>query len=595
MQNVSQEWKDNQSNLLVGESDIEISLKLTDPDAYEDSSATDNGHLSFSDTNHIVSDGDKNIRPYATLERNLWLLDGSREIVPSSNYGETGFIDNELSLSDGTFSANPIVTINFTKVHTNVLQGITITWSDYLDEYAEKFIITAYNGSTVVTTKTVTDNTSVKAPVLMDIVNYNKITIEIVKWSMPFRRARIDEVFIGVITIFSKKDVFSYSCSYNADPISAELPKSEVSFSLNNVAKIFNPYNTEGISKYLVERQEISVKYGYKLTSGVEWINGGKFYLSEWDAKQGGIGADFTARDLLEFMTGTYSKGLYNPNGTSLYALAEDVLLDADLPVASDGSVKWVIDAKLKNIYTVAPLPIDTHANCLQMIANAGECVMYQDRLGILHISAISLDNVNNDYIINDFNSYSKSDLSLSKPLKQVDVPYYSYSVATEVTELFNGAMTISGTQEVLITYSSTATNVKATLSSGTLASATYYSNACLLKITASGSVTIKVTGYSIESSSVQISTINGETGETVSVDNPLITSQARASAIGLWVKDYMKNRMSVSSSWRADPRLDALDVIKVENEYGSNNMVATNVKYSYNGAFRGSGEGRLR
>ena len=44
MQNVSQEWKDNQNNQLVKESDIEISLKLTDPDAYEDASATDNGH-----------------------------------------------------------------------------------------------------------------------------------------------------------------------------------------------------------------------------------------------------------------------------------------------------------------------------------------------------------------------------------------------------------------------------------------------------------------------------------------------------------------------------------------------------------------------
>ena len=593
MQSVSQKWKDNQNNLLVGESDIEISLKLTDPDAYEDASATDNGHVAFSDANHIVSDGEKNIRPYATLERNLWILDGSLEILPASKYGETGFIDNTIGTSTGTFSANAIVSINFTKVHTKMLQGITITWSKYLNEYAKDFIITAYNGTTVVATKTVTNNTSVKVSILLDMVNYNKINIEVVKWSMPYRRARIDEVFTGVNVAFSKKDIFSYSSSYTADPISAELPKSEISFSLNNVDKVFNPYNTEGLSKYLIERQEISVQYGYKLDTGVEWISGGKFYLSEWDAEQGGIGADFTARDLLEFMTGEYHKGLYNPSGTSLYALAESVLLDANLPVFSDGRVKWVIDNKLKNIYTTAPLPVDTHANCLQMIANAGGCVIYQDREGILHISGLP-ESDSSEYVISDFNSYSKSGLSISKPLKQVEVPCYSYSVATESSELYKGTMAINGTVDVLITYASTSTNVSATLSTGTLKSATYYSNACLLTITANGNVTITVNGYSVDSSSVKVITPNSESGETVSLDNPLITSQERASAIGLWVKDYMKNRYIVSTSWRADPRLDALDVVSTENDYGTNNVIMTTVEYSYNGAFRGSGEGRV-
>ena len=594
MQTVSQAWKDNQKQTLVGESDIEVSIKLTDPDAYEDASATDNGHVYYSNTNHTVSDGVKNIKPYATLERNLWLLDGSREIVPASNYGETGFVDDGISTSTGEFSPKPIVTINFSKVNTKLLQGITITWSNYLKEYAVEFTVKAYNGTTVVATKTITDNSSVKTTVMMDIINYNSITIEITKWSMGLRRARIDEIFIGVDVVFAKNDIFSYSCSYESDPISAELPKSEASFSLNNVDKVFNPYNVGGLSKYLIERQEISVKYGYKLGSSVEWVNGGKFYLSEWDAAQGGIGADFVARDLLEFMTNTYYKGLYNPNGTSLYDLAEDVLLDADLPVNADGSVKWVIDNGLKNIYTKAPLPIDSHANCLQLIANAGCCVLYQDRTGVLHLKQRLAISTDTDYDVSLFNSYSKSDLSLSKPLKQVEVPCYSYSVSTESSELYKGVMNINGTIDVLITYSGQASNVSATLSGGTLNSATYYTNSCVLNITANGDVTITVKGYNLESSSVQIVTSSSESGETITVDNPLITSQDRAVAIGSWVESYMKNRMTLSSNWRADPRLDALDVVDNENDYGVNKVLMTKVEYSYNGAFRGSGEGRV-
>ena len=169
-----------------------------------------------------------------------------------------------------------------------------------------------------------------------------------------------------------------------------------------------------------------------------------------------------------------------------------------------------------------------------------------------------------------------------------------SYSVSEEVSELFNGVVNINGSSDVLITYSGMATDVRAKINNGTLNSAKYYTNACVLNITASGDVKILVDGYGLESSSITVTTLDSDSGETVSVDNPLITSQERAIAIGSWVRDYMKNRMTLSSSWRADPRLDALDVVNNENEYGTNHMLMTSVKYSYNGAFRGSGEGRV-
>ena len=114
MQNVSQAWKDNQNNTLVSESDIEVSLKMTDPDAYEDASASDNGSVAFSDTGYIVSDGVKNVLPYATLETNQWVLDGSLRVVPNGNYGEVGFVGSVLCSANKTYSTNPIISINFT-------------------------------------------------------------------------------------------------------------------------------------------------------------------------------------------------------------------------------------------------------------------------------------------------------------------------------------------------------------------------------------------------------------------------------------------------------------------------------------------------
>ena len=595
MQSVSQDWKDNQEKILANESYVEISFKVTDPDAYEDASATDNSHVSFADTNYIVSEVDKNIRPYATLEMNQFVLDGGRDILPNSNYGEVGFVGGAISSANKTYSTNPIVTINFTKVHSNMLQGVTIKWSEFLGEYAEEFKVSAYNGNTLVASKTVTGNESVLSVVNVDIINYNKITIEVVKWSIANRRARIDEVFIGINKIYSKKDIFSYSCSQTVDPISASLPTSDISFSLNNVDNSYNPQNAEGLSKYLVERQSVTVRYGYKLDDGnIEWIKGGTYYLSEWDTEQNGLEANFKARDLLEFMTGTYYLGVYNANGTSLYDLALSVLQDADLPLNSDGSVKWVIDDSLKNITTVAPLPIDTHANCLQMIANAGECVIYQDRKNVLHIEPLASGETN-DYTISKFNSYSKPGVTLSKPLKQVEVPFNSYAVANELSYMFEGTVTVNGATELLITYSSAATNVKASVvSGGTLNSATYYSNACILNITGTGTVSLQVYGNALTVSSVNTIVSSSDSGETISVSNPLITDHNRAMSVGRWVESYRKNRMVLDLSWRADPRLDALDIVDNENDYTTNKVIMTDVKYSYKGAFRGSGEGRV-
>lgn len=592
MQTVSQEWKDNQNELLTSESFVEISLTLTDPDAYEDASAEDNGAIYISDTEQTVSEVDKDIIPYATLEQNLWVLDGSRVIIPLSNYGDCGYISESICNKNGIFENTPILTINFSTVHSNLIPGVIILWGTAYDEYATDFTVTAYNGNTIVATKDIIGNTDVRSIVEMDIVDYDRITISISKWCLPYRRARIAEFLPGAIKTYTKAELFSFKHSQEVDPISASLPKSEISFSIDNTDNAYNPNNVDSLSKYLIERQEVKSRYGYKIGDNIEWVDCGTFYMSEWDAPQSGMTAEFTARDLLEFMTNTYYYGVYSPNGVSLYDLAISVLQDANLPLEDDGAVKWVIDDSLKEIYTTAPLPVDTHANCLQLIANASGCVLYQDRKGVLHIEPFVKSET--DYSVNHYNSYSKSEISLSKPLKQVDVPCYSYNVSSESNELYKGTMAISGTQEILVSYSSAATNVSAIVSGGTLNSATYYANVCVLNITANGNVTITVTGKTLETSSIRVVTPSGVTGETITVDNLLITNQDRAIAIGSWVESYMKNRMTLSSSWRADPRLDALDVVDNENDYNTNKVLITNVKYSYNGAFKGSCEGRV-
>ncbi|MBO7183973.1 MAG: hypothetical protein J6V49_07555 [Bacteroidales bacterium] len=86
-----------------------------------------------------------------------------------------------------------------------------------------------------------------------------------------------------------------------------------------------------------------------------------------------------------------------------------------------------------------------------------------------------------------------------------------------------------------------------------------------------------------------------GSSGETQTVSNPLIGSEAQAEFIAKWVRDTLTTRKTVSGEYRADPRLDVFDIVAVASKYGDlQNVALTDIKYSFNGSFRGNYTGRL-
>lgn len=86
------------------------------------------------------------------------------------------------------------------------------------------------------------------------------------------------------------------------------------------------------------------------------------------------------------------------------------------------------------------------------------------------------------------------------------------------------------------------------------------------------------------------------QTGEIQTVTNPIVTSRTQAADIASWVANTLITRTSVSGEYRADPRLDLFDVVKVESsKYGSLSPVAiTDIKYSYSGSFKATYTGRV-
>jgi hypothetical protein len=414
MISTSDAWRTAQLEAVVPETFVEIAYNITEPGLQESATVTSTTAVGYAQPASITDTTNKAYSLYATLEQNIWGLDGTFDILPDAEpYGDNGFVSRDF-VSSKDFAA---VRLSFSSVRTQPIPGITITWSTKYGEYASRFSITAYNGNTEIFSEEY-ENSNVTTVCTFTLVDYTSIRIEVMEWCLPSHRARVERVFMGVTTTYTKSDLLSYSHSQSGDLLSAELPKNSVSFSLNNVEGMWNPDNLSGMAKYLAERQQLSVRYGMRLGDDIEWIDAGTVWLSEWETPSNGLEVRFVARDLIEFMADPY-KG---PRSGTLHAIAMSALTQSNLPVQENGAQRFVLSDNLKE-WRVDFTEDDgdyTCAEIVQLCANAACCVMYQNRKGVLIVEPLRGNA--SGYAIKRFVSFAHPEFKLTKLLKSVSV-----------------------------------------------------------------------------------------------------------------------------------------------------------------------------
>lgn len=98
---------------------------------------------------------------------------------------------------------------------------------------------------------------------------------------------------------------------------------------------------------------------------------------------------------------------------------------------------------------------------------------------------------------------------------------------------------------------------------------------------------------YGVDNAPYELSVFSN--GEIQTVNNDFITTVEQATLVAEWVRDILQSRKTISGELRADPRLDLFDVVSVESKFGTiSPVVLTGIKYTFNGAFRASYEGRV-
>jgi hypothetical protein len=517
---VSDAWLAAHKQTILPETFLEITFDVTDDGVSELVNVIAENEASFSNSSAIAgSVGTPVDANYATLEPNLWVLDGSKNIIPDeAPYNTPGYVsadDSDVSL-----------TLSLSEARSKAIPGITIIWSSEYDEYPTSFTVSAKIGENLVASTTVTDNDSSTSVVEMELSNYDSVTITPHDWNFPDHRKRIDRVFFGYAITFGKDEILGYTHEQHGSLLSTELPKNSIDFTLNNADGRWNMANPGGIGRYLYERQRVRVRYGMDINGSTEWIKAGTFYLSEWDAPSNGMEARFVARDVFEFLLGETCP---TSESSRIDNLIQTVLRKTGVPTDVGISVDPTIIASEETVNAG-----DDICEVLKLLSNSEQVAMWQDRNGVLVFENMMNGRNYAEGTIELQVAYSYPETELSKPLREITIPLYR-RVQTDGGIKFepNGA-----------TYTATF----------------------------------------------------GSEGEVLTINNRYIGYDVNASHLANYTNKILKHRTIVSGEFRADPRFDVFDVVHVESKFGLlKYVVLTDIKYTYNGSFRGSYTGRVR
>ncbi len=568
---------------ILPETFVKLDINVTDPEASADITPAVSNQQTYADLEQVVGSVDEDFKRYASLEPNIWILDGKSKYLDDGEY-KGAYVSEAVSAIK--------FDLNFSQVHNKLLSGITIMWSEAYGEYPKRFLIFGKNNGTTVAFKDVNHNDSTTNVVWMDIEHYDQISIIVPasEWCLPDRLIRIEKIMLGIKKTYTKKDIIKFKQSISSEVLIKKLPKNNIEFEIDNVDGEYSPDNVDGMSKYLIERQEVKAKYGMKIDDSIEWINAGTFYLSDWKAKAGGITANFKAESILSLLDKKYIGGTYSSSGKSFYDLATEVLESANLPLESDGSTKWLLDDSLKNFTTKAPMPVKSIRECLQMIVSATPTVLTVSRDGKIVIKGVG-DRTNRE--LDRMNLYKEPTTSLNKPVKSFIVKQYNYKIDNTTKELYKGNFTVSGTKTVVVNHSLVATNINVSVSGGSLVSSKRYARASELTISASGNVSVTVTGKPLKVSTVDRVIDVEEKGEIMTLNNPLITEENTVDDVLSLSKSILLHRKRVNADLRINPSVDVLDKITYSNAFGNDvDVIVEDIKLDYNGAFKGKIKG---
>ena len=373
MYEVSDAYRESMKNPLRNASHMKVTLGVINDTAQSQALLSNQSqYAGFSDFDGVFEQKEVQSQ-YATYENNFWLLDGSMRFLPdaAAQYEPVGIVSKNL------FSSSFSVKMTFQE--SVDIAGLTIKFAG---NYPSKFSIITSDG----TSKSYS-NSSLNFTTDDRFDNTTSLEIKVTAMSATNNRVRIESILFGNAVVFTDNDIINAESTSTMSQINEDLPEINFTLTFDNNDKKFDYDNKESIINYLRTGQDVVVQMGYDLDNGTtEWILLHTLKLSEWSASDDE--ASIKAVDVLQqFGDGDYYRGDWHAKGITLYALANYVIADA-IGTYSIPQDKFFIDKYLKSVEVRNPIPLVSHKEALQIIANAGRCVLTVDRYGKICIKS---------------------------------------------------------------------------------------------------------------------------------------------------------------------------------------------------------------
>lgn len=553
-----------------------------------------NDILQYSNIDSLKSIKNYTSTTIATLEENLWLLNGGF-INPTSGRLYNGYISNTISDEDGHFGTNPVINIelsNISKVEYFSIILNPAVKTGYPKNVNVTFLDKNGNQLGDVFSKDITKETSLPNLVYeVNLENVAKLNIEFVGTVTPKRRIRVASVMFGKVLTLNQDEVmntdYTDKCSYVPDSI----PSRVFSFSLNNYDKKYNIDNPDNGYVDLNSQTRVMIRNGYNIfgyddTTG-EINNPDKVQQIEWDdwkelrllnvSTNSEDICTFECGSILDMMTDTYTKERFVNNRTVAYIMANLLNfmgLGTDIIIfGSDDNGKSYGDYIINTVLPELPV-----RELIQLLAfSVGATLLIRDD-GTIMFANIKLDKPSTYANIHSFNYNDFESVPAAEQLEnttKISLPKYNSTVETNESEIqtvdistYNSEVTYS---ECVPTGAKKADN---DTSQGSVQSADLYARRGNLVMNipeANIPTKVVIVGYKINTVSTQERTV---TNDTLTIDTKLMKEDPGNMIKNKYIAWYSK-KFKYQITTRGEPLVDAGDYTEIQTPFsGTSKLV---------------------
>lgn len=362
---------------------------------------------SFRDT---VDDNYSIPAKYATLEPDLWTLDGSFSIVPDNPGSALGWWSAELSSTSGMYRVNSTyaqLTYSFSAPIS------TIGWSLYFDpelgEYPTGMAAQCYDAEGTLMDTHKFKPTSSTCYVEHDVAEYSSVKFTFYYSLKPQRRIRLVEVDFGLTEVWDADKVGTVSLVAGCDPMAKSFPARECTFTFDNSKKVFDLLDPKSIYTYLQDGQTITTS----LIIGKEKVFMGDFWFEDVS-----ISSDSVLTPTIQ--------------GYDIVMRLEKQMCpvgdDGEVPLST--AVAWALDGTSTAVAYgdgVATRTVrksiaenTTKREALRLFAQAARCTIYTDRYGVIQIREPAIGDVLGELTANEL--HSRAGVSVSAKVDRVEL-----------------------------------------------------------------------------------------------------------------------------------------------------------------------------